>query len=204
MKKFPAGLTVVAVALACLSLSRPATAQTAPKAEVSGGYQWAHFSGSDQSESFNKGWFGDVAVNVKPHLALVFQASGSYKTITESASVGSAPLEASANLSAHQYLGGIRVNGRASKQVTPFAQFLVGAASLSAGGVVSGFFDGATHVTTADGKAATHSALQVGAGLNLMMSEKVGVRGVADYGRIFNGDNGFNVFRTGIGIVFAF
>jgi hypothetical protein len=204
MKRIPAGSIVVALALSCLGLARPAAAQTTPKAEVSGGYQWAHFSSDGHSESFNNGWFADVAANVKPHLSLVFQASGSYKTVTETTSVGAAILTASANLSAHQYLGGIRVNGRASKKVTPFAQFLVGAAMLSAGGTASGFFGDETHATTADGQSKTHTALQVGGGLNLMMSKTVGVRGIADYGRIFNGDSGFNVFRTGIGVVFAF
>ena len=88
--------------------------------------------------------------------------------------------------------------------MTPFGQFLVGAfhVSVSAEGTASA--GGQTMTSSSDGESTTKFALQVGGGVNIMLSNKIGVRAGADYLRIFDEDTDVNAIRVAVGAVFVF
>jgi opacity protein-like surface antigen len=208
MKSLPAGTIIAALVVASFSTAHPAAAQNVPKAEVSGGYQllhlWAEDNGDTASETLSKGWYGDVAGNVTKSLGIVFQVSGNYKTLHESFSDAGLTVTATAHLRAHQFLGGVRVNSRPNQTVTPFVQFLVGAFHVSGSAEATATMGGESFTESSEGESSTNFALQVGGGVNIMLSKKFGVRGGADYIRIFEKDAGINAVRVAIGAVFAF
>jgi opacity protein-like surface antigen len=180
-------LTVV---LAITFFAGPAAAQT-PKAEFSAGYQFTHVP----DLNFPAGWYVDIAGNVHPMLAVVFEAAGAYKS--ESEQVGNTTVDATAKL--HTFLGGVRIASRANPAVTPFVQVLAGAANASAGGSSTG---GGPTVNVSDSD--TQFALQAGGGVNLNVSQRWGVRVGADWRRIFVSDGGENEFRVVAGLVIPF
>ncbi|HUL72736.1 MAG TPA: outer membrane beta-barrel protein [Vicinamibacterales bacterium] len=208
MKKFAAVSVTGALALACLSVALPAAAQDVPKAEVSGGYQllhiWGEADGESGSETLSKGWYGDVAGNLTKSLGIVFQVSGNYKTLQESVSNSGLTITATAHVRVHQFLGGMRVNARPNRTVTAFGQILLGAFNTSGTGEASVTAGGETTTATSEGESSTDFALQVGGGVNVMLSKTVGVRGGADYVRVFEKDTPFNGVRVVVGAVFAF
>lgn len=174
-----------------LSIAGPAMAQGAPKAEVSGGYNYlrASQSGDDTSESFPKGWYADVAGNLSSMFGVVGQVTGNYKTIDD------------ADIKVHSFLFGVRAMSHANPMVVPFGQVLFGGARISAKAAVAG---GTFNVSETDG------AVQVGAGVNLMPASKVGVRVGVDYLRVFAKSDGnvlegnsVNGLRFALGVVFG-
>jgi len=208
MKKFALGSVMGALVFACLSIALPAAAQDVPRAEISGGYQmlhlWAEDNGDTTSETLGKGWYADVAGNVTKSLGLLFQVSGNYKTLQESFSNAGLTATATAHVKVHQFFGGIRVNSRPNRTVTPFAQVLIGAFHTSGSAEASVTMGGQTSSASSDIESATDFALQFGGGVNIMLSKTVGVRGGVDYIRVFESDSGFNGLRVAIGAVFAF
>ena len=173
-------LKVLPLCAAIVAVSAPAMAQDAPKAEVSVGYNYLHSNG----DSMPKGWYADVAGNVTPAFAVVGQVTGNYES-DDTLGVDS---------KLHTFMGGVRVNARATGGVTPFAHVLVGVAhsslSTDLGGVTGS-------LSTNDG------ALQLGGGVKLM-PKNVGVQVGADYLRLFTDVEGTNVFRFAAGVVFGF
>jgi hypothetical protein len=151
-------------------------AQDAPKAEVSVGYNYLHFS----ENSVPKGWYADVAGNVTPALAIVGQVTGNYKSDDT--------IDLDTKL--HTFMGGVRVNARATGGVTPFAHVLVGVAHSTDTSVLGDF-------------SSNDAALQLGGGVKLM-PKNVGVQVGADYLRLFTDVEGTNVFRFAAGVVFGF
>ena len=75
---------VLGFCLVVLGVAVPVSAQTAPRTEISGGYQFVTFSVDGENESLPKGWYFDVAGNLTPMLGVVFQVGGNYKTFEES------------------------------------------------------------------------------------------------------------------------
>ena len=207
MHRSPAGTIVSVVCLALLSIARPVAAQDKPNVEVSGGYQLLHlWVGGDDggSQPLSKGWSGDIAGNVTSSLGVVFQAGGNYKTETQTFSFGDVVATGTAHLKVHQFLGGMRVSARQNKTVTPFGQFLVGAFHISVSAEATATTGGQTITSSSEGESTTKFALQVGGGVNIMFSKKIGVRAGADYLRIFGEDAGLNAVRVAVGAVFAF
>ena len=110
----------------------PASAQTVPRVELSGGYQYLTLSAEGESESLPAGWYADVAANLTPMLGVVFQVGGNYKTLGESVVVGGISASAEADVRVHEFLGGVRLNLRSNPAIVPFAQVLAGAIHGSA------------------------------------------------------------------------
>jgi opacity protein-like surface antigen len=195
---------VTALATAFLALAAPAMAQQkTPKVEVSGGYQLLHFA-SGVNETFDKGWYADVAGNVAPWLGIVFQVSGSYKTLQETMTEQDVTGTATAELKAHQFMGGARFNARVNERVTPFGEFLVGGFHGSSNVSVSVIQAGQTLFATSTGASSTDVAMQVGGGVNIMLTTSAGIRAGADLIRVFESGEQFNLFRVAAGAIFVF
>lgn len=168
----------IVLALTILALAAPAAAQDVPRIEVSGGYNFLRLLEDDlgDEKNFPAGWYADVSGNVTPMVAIVGAVFGTYKTIEVF------------DLSAHGFMGGVRVSSRANVRVVPFGEILGGAIrSTTEGGGLD--------------ESETDGLLQLGGGVNLMASPNVGVRLSADYLRVFEEDEGSNIFRFGAGIV---
>ena len=74
MQRMCAGALSLCVVL--LGVALPAAAQTFPRTEISGGYQFVTFSVEGENESIPKGWYFEVAGNLNPMIGLVFQVGG--------------------------------------------------------------------------------------------------------------------------------
>jgi hypothetical protein len=112
-------LRVMVFCLAAIAMAVPASAQTVPKVELSGGYQFLNFSLSGANEAMPAGWYFDVAGNLTSMLGVVFQVGGNYKSFEESATIGGITATAAADLKVHDFLGGVRLNLRScSPRVT--------------------------------------------------------------------------------------
>lgn len=197
-------LTAVAGVFVLASGAAPVGAQEMiPRAQVSAGYQLLDFRG-DNPETFAKGWYADVLGNFTHHVGAVFEIGGDYKTIQQTITVQGVASQFSADLSAHEYMGGIRVSARPNPRVTPFGQFLIGgvrgAANVSASvtGGQQTFFESST------GESTTDFAVQAGGGLNVFVTEQIGARVGGDYFRVFADNQGINVFRVIVGAVVGF
>ena len=175
-----------------LAFAVPAAAQDAPRAELSGGYQYMQAKGPGESdyEKFKKGWYGEVAGNVTPMVGIVGNFGGNYKTLTDGSD--------SVDFGFHEFLVGIRVNGRrASMVAVPFGQVLVGGVRLRGS-------QGSFSVTE------NFLGLSAGAGVNLMPNGgNVGLRLGIDYLRVKSGgasseilsEGSLNGFRFTAGVV---
>lgn len=177
-----------AVVLAAFAV--PAAAQDAPKADVSGGYQYLQGKAANDEEytKFGAGWYADVAFNVHPMFAVVADVGGNYKTETEGSE--------SFHLNFHEYLFGGRVGAPAGSKVVPFGQILIGAVHGRASA-------GTEHIS------GTSFGFDAGAGVNVMPRGSVGLRLGIDYlhvneqsdGDFF--DSSINAFRFTAGVVFG-
>jgi opacity protein-like surface antigen len=179
----------------------PAFAQSAPKAEVSAGYQFLNFSNDDQNESLPKGWYFDVVGNVSPVLGVVFQIGGNYKTFEESFSIGGITSTATADLKVHEFLGGMRLNARSGSEIVPYGQVLVGAINASVEVSSSTTIPGTAPISFNTEDSGTDFCLELGAGVNLGLTDALGLRVGADYLRVWEEDAGGNLFRFHVGIV---
>ena len=197
-------VVTLGVCLSLVGVVTPAAAQTTPKAEVSGGYQLLNLSSGGESESFTKGWYADVAGNLNPTWGIVVEVGGDYKSQTESVTVGRATATATADIKLHEFMGGVRVTSRKNPTVAPFAQVLVGAMNGSASFSVTSGVGGVNLFSASGADSGTNFALQLGGGVTIGPSNKVGVRVGADYLRVFAQDEGANVFRFGAGINIPF
>lgn len=194
---------VVGICGAVLAVSMSAAAQDAPRAEVSAGYQLLGVrSGVD--ETLEKGWYADVAGNFGRFFGVVFQVSGNYKTFEETEIFQGITSTFSVDLKVHEFMGGIRVNARPNRTVTPFGQFLVGGvnASTEVSGAVTG--GGQTFFSTSSSDSSTDLGLQAGGGVNFLLTDTFGIRAAADYIRVFGDEDDLNAFRFAVGAVFPF
>jgi len=180
-----------------------ASAQTVPTVEVSGGYQFLDISSEGQGESLPAGWYADVAANLTPMLGVVFQVGGNYKTIDESVVVGGISVAATADAKVHGFLGGVRLNFRSPSPIVPFAQVLAGAINTAVDVSASTTLPGQPPIAIDLDDSRTHVGLQAGGGVNIALSDAVGLRVGADYLRVVDDDAGANVFRFHAGVVFA-
>ena len=194
---------VLALCLVALGIAIPASAQSATKAELSGGYQFLNFSADGENESMGKGWYFDVAGNLTPMLGVVFQVGGNYKTFEETVTVSGITATATADLKVHEFLGGMRLNARSASAVVPFVQVLAGGINGSAEVSASTTIPGQPPIAFSQEDSSTNFALQLGGGANFGLSESVGLRVGADYLRIFEEDSGANLFRFYAGISFG-
>ena len=119
MKSYLSRAVPIALVLA-LAVPRHAAAQDERRVEVAGGYSLMR--DDDGDATFPLGWFASVAADVAGPLALVGEASGSYK------SMGGLDINVSTNI--HTFMGGPRLTWRASR-VAPYVQMLFGGARFS-------------------------------------------------------------------------
>ena len=194
-------MLALCVTLVCVAV--PASAQSTPKAEISAGYQFLNFSVEGENESMPKGWYFDVAGNLNPMIAIVFQVGGNYKTFEESVSFGGATASTTVDLKVHEFLGGVRLNARTGSAVTPFVQVLGGGLNGSVEVTATTTVPGQPPFSINDSDSGTDFALEIGGGVNFPLSDGVGLRVGADYLRIFEEDAGANLFRFTVGIVFG-
>ena len=158
-------------AVVCLFLvgATPLYAQGTPRAELSGGYSFMH--DVDRGEDFSTGWFGSAAGNINSWIAVAMEIGGNSRTCQKcqrgpftSATFRGTDL----NLRVFTYMAGPRVSSHAISTVTPFAQVLVGGSHASGGFQ----FDGAL---------TTGFTYQPGAGVDLNVTPRVGIRLQGDY-----------------------
>ena len=200
---------VLGFCLAVLSVAIPVSAQTSPRTEISGGYQFLTFSvdedeslsGVDNDESLPKGWYVDVAGNLNPMFGIVFQVGGNYKTFEESIAIGGGTFTATADLDVYQFLGGVRLSVRDNPKLMPYGQLLVGGINGSIEVSTSSTIPGLPSFSEED--STTNFALEVGGGVNFGVAEKIGIRFGVDYIRVFAEDAGSNVFRFHAGVVIS-
>lgn len=188
-------VVVVMGVVALLASARGASAQAltpaAPDVELSLGYQFQRFEGG---QNFAKGWYADIAKRVGQSISLVGQVTGSYKSDSITASTSST----SVSMSAHSFMGGVRVSARQDK-TTFFAQALFGAVRIGAGVTVPGG-SGSASVNDSD----TSKAGLVGVGATTALGRNVSLRVGGDYVRVFpDGDGGY-ILRATAGLVFGF
>ena len=194
---------VLAFCLAVLGVGVPAFAQSTPRTELSGGYQFLNFSLEGENESMPKGWYFDVAGNLSPLFGVVFQVGGNYKNFEESFTIGGISSTAAADLKVHEFLGGVRVNARSRAALVPFVQVLAGGANGSVEVSSTTTLPGSAPIAFNDSASGTNFALEIGGGVNFGLTGALGLRVGADYLRVFAEDNSPNLFRLSIGIVFG-
>jgi hypothetical protein len=182
----------------------PASAQTPPPVQVSGGYQFLHLSGDGEGESLGKGWYGEVAGNLTPMFSAVFEIGGSYKSIDESLTIGGVTSTFSLDINVHQFLGGIRASSRRNPSIVSFGQVLVGAVKFSADGGVSASGAGSEPISFSSSGSFTEFGLQIAGGADFHLTDRAGLRLGAGYTRIFLDEGGGNAFRAIVGVVFPF
>jgi opacity protein-like surface antigen len=192
---------VLTICVAILGPAVPAVAQTAPRTEISGGYQFLTFDANGDNESMPKGWYADVAGNLNPMIGIVFQVGGNYKTFDESVTVGGGTFAASADLKVHEFLGGVRLNARQSSTFAAYGQFLVGGVNSSVEVTTLSTIPGVPSFTQED--SATNFALELGGGVNFLFTQSTGVRFGVDYLRAFADEEDVNAFRFHVGVVLS-
>jgi opacity protein-like surface antigen len=205
MQRMCAGALSLCVVL--LGVALPAAAQTFPRTEISGGYQFVTFSvpaadGEDDTESIPKGWYFEVAGNLNPMIGLVFQVGGNYKTVEESVTVGGGTLTAEADLDIYQFLGGVRLNARDNPRLVPYGHLLAGAINGSVELTTTSTIPGIPAFSEED--SSTNFGLLFGGGVNFGVTERTGIRFGVDYLRVFADEeegDGSNVFRFHVGLV---
>ena len=194
-------LRVLACCLTTLVAAAPVFAQTAPKVEISGGYQVLNFSVEGENESMPKGWYFDVAGNLTPMVGIVFQVGGNYETFDESFAIGGVTSHATADLKVHEFLGGVRLKARSGSAVVPYVQVLGGGINGSVEVSSTTTIPGSAPIAFSNEDSGTDFALEVGSGVNVALIDAVRFRVGGDYLRIFADDSGANVFRFHVGIV---
>ena len=175
--------------IALLLLGAAPSSAQAPRMEVVGGYSFMR--DQDRSEDFPAGWVASVIGNITGWIGGVAEVGSSDRTC-EDCQRGPFTSETFRGTDRHlrvfTFMAVPRVALRETSRVTPFAQFLLGGSHIS-GGVQ---FDGAL---------TTGFAYQPGAGVDVNVTPKLGVRIQSDYRVVrTNGHNG-GVTRVAAGLV---
>ncbi len=169
-----AGVSLVTICLVGLYPARSAQAQGTPSIELSGGL------------NVPTAWYGSVTKNLTDSVGVIGEVNGHSETV-------GIPGFAAVTSRTHWFLAGPRFAARTTRLV-PFAQMLFGAVRISSKVDVLGLV-----VNTSQ----TELALQPGAGVDVMLTDRVGVRLQGDYRRILAGTGGASDFRFAVGAVFG-
>ena len=194
-------LRVAAMCFVALAAALPAAAQDFPRSEFSAGYQMLRLSVDGESETLGKGWYVDVASNINRMFGGVFEVGGSYKSLTETTTSGGFTGTATADFKIHEIMGGLRVNSRGNPNVVPFAQVLAGLIHGSASATVTAGTTGSPVFSDSFEDSGSNFGLQIGGGVNMAMTRRLGLRVGVDYLRVFEEGGGGNAFRFGAGVV---
>ena len=179
-------------ALVVLCCTMPAFAQT-PKAEIFGGYSFAH----QDDLNINKGWNASIAGNFNQWLGIEGDLSGHYYS-KDFVDISSG-VTAKENVSFLKYRVGPKFSFRSGDSpVAPFAHFLIGGArsKVTAGGSVIG-----TNVSVSDSTNGLAGAL--GGGIDVGKG-RIAVRAIqADYS-VWTVNDLFGVSGTTKGVRLSF
>ena len=188
---------IAALAILLLAIPQPARAQN-DAGEFSAGWQVLHF----EEETFSRGWYADVLGNLTDSLGVVGEVSGHYRTIDETRLVAGVPVDVSADLRIHSFMGGIRFSARQSQQIVPFGQALFGLVHGSAAVEGSATVGGRTF-TVDESESDSDAAFALGGGVNVRMTDILALRFAASYFRVIE-DGASNSVRFAVGVVFPF
>ena len=185
------------LALLVLNLAPSAFAQSVRRLDVSGGWQMLQF----EDDSMH-GWNSDVALNLNRVVALVGGIDGLYETFEDSGPAGNLIVTLKAETRVRTFLGGARLNLRTIRRIVPYFEVLGGAAHVSdtATITVTGLVI-APEITEASD---THSALQIGGGVTLDLSELLGVRVAVARRRFFMDGESSGATRVAVGAALRF
>ena len=170
-----ATVSLVTICLVALYPARPAQAQGTHSIELSGGL------------NAPMAWYGSVTKNLTDSVGVIGEVNGHSETV-------GIPGLAAATVRTHWFLAGPRFAGGRTARLVPFAQMLFGAVRISSKVDVLGLV-----VNTS----LTEFALQPGVGVDVMLTDRVGVRLQGDYRRILAGTGGASDFRIAVGAVFG-
>jgi opacity protein-like surface antigen len=164
---------VLAVGIPATAWAQETGTPPVPAVELSGGYTFLRDLGDNSNDAINfpTGWYASTTVNLNRWFGLVGEVTGSYKS---NLSLGSEELNLSPDASEHTFMGGPRFAAKAGR-LMPFAQFLAGAAHLRASVDMPVELPG--HFTMTD----TQFAFQPGGGVNVLLTDNLGVHFAGDY-----------------------
>jgi hypothetical protein len=202
----------VIVSLFLIAIGSPAAAQGVPRGEFSAGWKLLRAMDAflDADETIPAGWYADVAGNVNDIIAIAVEVAGAYKSFGQTVTVpfGQAPVpglpvpvNVTADVKLHTFMGGIRF-GQRNRRVAPFGEVLFGVAHGSAGIEGSATVLGRT-ISVRESESSNEFAFDVGAGINIKFTDRIGMRVTGSYLRVGAGDGG-NGLRLGAGIVVPF
>jgi hypothetical protein len=154
----------------------------------SAGYSFISFFDEGSHASIPAGWSGSSAWRVGRNVAVVADFGGSYTS--DSAYTGFGLYTGSSSI--HTFLGGVRAFG-SSSTVTPFVQVLGGLGWWNA--------SFATPFGSASDSGGNFVLLP-GAGVDVWLSDRAGVRFSGDYGTVFGEGGSTQALRLSVGIVF--
>ena len=174
------------IVMQVLGVSSSAWAHT-PKFEISAGYQVLHAL----SQTLPVGWYGNVAGNVNRWFGIMAEVGGAYRTKSQPISLNRT-LDVTSKV--HAFMGGVCLSARINRRIVVFHPVLIGGARASVSTDAMGVI-----LSPAE----TKFALQPGIGVNLMVTDNVGMQVTTDYRRVFLGeDRGVeNEWRFIFGIV---
>jgi opacity protein-like surface antigen len=199
-----ASYRVAGILLFTVGAALPAHAQDERKVEISGGYQLLRIDEEELDQTLGKGWYADVAGNIGPIFAVVFQAGGNYKSYGQDETFdGNIRAIVDAQLNVHNYMTGVRVGPRRAR-VSPYGEFLVGGVTGSVEISTTVTSGGQTIFSSSDSESGTEFAMQFGGGVTFWLTERVGVRGAVGYLWVMADDEDSNLLRVAGGISFGF
>lgn len=191
---------VLVVGIPATVSAQESGAPPVPAVEVSGGYTFLRDLGDASNDAINfpAGWYASTTVNLNRWFGLVGEVTGSYKS---NLNLGAGELNLSTDASEHTFMGGPRFAAKAGR-LMPFAQFLAGAAHLRA--TMDMPLDIPGHFGVTD----TQFAFQPGGGVNVLLTNSLGVHVAGDYRCVVDfakdGNTYANQFRFLTGFTFNF
>lgn len=201
----------VLVAAACLLIfSTSAFAQDDSHGEFSGGWRYYHATihslvGTVQltrPKNFQKGWYGDVAVNASEKFALVGEAGGTYDKDHFSQTTGPVSFDESSNIHVYTFMGGVRIRAPQNEHIVPFGQVLFGGERDTSSDQYSVTFLPNTPSAIPRKNTSGNAALALDSGVTMMVGF-VGVRASVGYVRMFSAADA-DAFRFSLGAAFRF
>jgi outer membrane protein with beta-barrel domain len=186
-------MRVGAMALSLLLAgAAPLFAADTPKYEIAGTYGFMH--DTDRAENFPAGWALAATGNINSWAGVVAEVGGGYATC-KNCQRGPFASQLFRGRDLHirvlTYMGGPRVSSHAWSAFTPFAQVLFGGSHMSGG-------------TEFDGALNTGFTYQPGAGIDVRVGPRVGIRLEGDYRVIRTTGHNNNQSRFLAGAVYTF
>ena len=182
--------------LIVLGAATPLRAQEPATVDVAGGYAFSHII-DNEGTSLPAGWFASVGGYLTPHVAIVGEGTGAYKSESLTFSNAGLTFSADVKLRLYTFQAGPRFASR-SGSTTVFGQVLAGGATISASGSATGLGFNRSSDTSK-----TYFAFTPGGGVDVRATEHLGVRFLANFQLISAEDDWGKVFVAGVGLMWA-